>query len=437
MRISLILSLVLAVAVGGGRAYAQGPRPARPYRGLFAGGVGDFTQLLTANGSVGTGWDNNLLADVLGRRNTTSVINDLNSSHRGGLGTASGSLNYALNTERVSARASGGTTTRYYPSLRTNFINRKYAFSGVEWNIGEGFAAGAQASYQPYSLAALYPLFVDPRTGDETIDEDFASSDAHYASYSGNLSYGHQLTRRTSIAMDAAYRIRESSFRGVRRIRSGGGRISRNMTRDLSLRLGYHYYDAEYDGFANRAANHIIDAGVDYSHALSVSRRTRLSFSTGTSAATSPTTNRTRYRAVGSAELGHEFGRTWFGSLGYDRGLRFSDSWPEPVFYDAATAGLYGLISRRLQFHAVARAALGSRQVAANDGSRFHTYYGNAGLSYALSRFIDAGVSYSYYQHRFADSFVLAPGYPNHVSRESARVYISAWAPLFRRTGRP
>lgn len=436
MRISLILSLVLAAVVGNGQAYAQGPRAARPYRGLFGGGVGDFTQLLTANASVGGGWDNNLLADVLGRR-TTRIVNDLNSSHRGGLGTASGSLNYALNTERISGRASAGTSARYYPTLDSTFIRRNYAATGVAWNIGNGLAAGAQASYQPYSLGAFYPQLIDPRTGDEAIDEDFASSTEHYASYSGNVSFGHQLSRRTSVSMGAAYRIRESSFRGVRRSRTAGGMISRSMTRDLSLKLGYRYYDAEYDGFASRAANHIIDAGIDYSHALSISRRTRISFSTGTSAATSPVTNQTRYRAVGSADLTHEFGRTWFASLGYDRGIRFVDSWPEPMFYDGATAGLHGLITRRLQFHAGARAALGSRQVLANDDSKFHTYYGNAGLSYALSRFINAGVTYAYYNHRFADSFVLAPGYPNHVSRESVRIYISAWAPLFERSRRP
>ena len=436
MRIPLILSLALAVAVGVHDASAQGPRAGRPYRGLFGGGVGEFTQLLTANGSVGGGWDNNLLADVLGRR-TTSISNDFNSQHRGGLGTASGSLNYSLNKERVSARASAGNSTRYYPSLGSDFINRQYLFGGASWSVGKGLAVGAQASYQPYSLGSLYPTLVDPRTGDEIIDEDFASSSQHYTSYSGFASFDHRLSRRTTMTMDAAYRVRNSSIRGVRTIRSGGGKISHSMTRDLSLRLGYHYLDADYAGHANRTANHVIDAGVDYSHALSVSRRTRVSFSTGTSATTSPVTNRTRYRLVGSADLDHEIARTWFASLGYDRGVRFVDSWPEPMFYDAATAGLQGLITRRLRFHAAARAARGSRDVLANDSSTFATYYGNTGLSYALSRFIDTGVVYSYYSHRFPDSFELAPGFPNHVSRETVRVYISAWAPLFRRIGRP
>jgi len=46
MRIPLILSLVLAASVGVDTASAQGPRAGRPYRGLFGGGVGEFTQLL-------------------------------------------------------------------------------------------------------------------------------------------------------------------------------------------------------------------------------------------------------------------------------------------------------------------------------------------------------------------------------------------------------
>jgi opacity protein-like surface antigen len=434
MRIPLLLSLVLAVAVGVDDASAQGPRPGRPYRGLFGGGVGDFTQLLTVNGSVGTGWDNNLLADALGRE--TGVVNDLNSSHRGGLGTASASLNYSLNKERVSARASAGNTTRYYPSLGSDFVNRQYLFSGGSWNIGKGLAVGASASYQPYSLGALYPGLIDPRTGDEIVDEDFASSSQHYAAYSGVMSFEHRLSRRTTFSIDGTYHIRDSSFQGLRTVRSAGAGISRSLTRDLSLRLGYRYYDAEYDGYGGRAANHVIDVGIDYAHALSISRRTQISFSTGTSADRSAVTNQMRYRAIGSADLTHEIGRTWFASLGYSRGVRFIDSWPEPVFYDGATAQLSGLVTRRLQVFASLRAAFGKQEVFA-DSSRFHTYYGNTGLSYALSRFINAGVTYAYYQHRFPNSFVLAPGYPSHVSRETVRVYISAWAPLFRRTGRP
>jgi hypothetical protein len=98
---------------------------------------------------------------------------------------------------------------------------------------------------------------------------------------------------------------------------------------------------------------------------------------------------------------------------------------------------VHGLLTRRLQFHVGLRAARGSREVLSSDKSTFFNYYGSTGLSYALSRFIDTGVVYSYYGHRFPDSYVLAPGYPNHVSRETVRVYLSAWAPLFRRIGRP
>ena len=47
----------------GGTAAAQG-RPERPYRGLFASGLGAADHSLVATGSVGSGWDNNLLADT-------------------------------------------------------------------------------------------------------------------------------------------------------------------------------------------------------------------------------------------------------------------------------------------------------------------------------------------------------------------------------------
>ena len=68
MKSRIILSVcVAALFAASTPAAAQAPRPERPYRGLFGGGVGDVEQSLIWNGSTGGGYDDNVLAqDGLG-----------------------------------------------------------------------------------------------------------------------------------------------------------------------------------------------------------------------------------------------------------------------------------------------------------------------------------------------------------------------------------
>jgi hypothetical protein len=57
--------LMLATALADVPAYAQAPRPERPYRGLFGSNTANLDQQLAASASVGGGYDDNLLADAL------------------------------------------------------------------------------------------------------------------------------------------------------------------------------------------------------------------------------------------------------------------------------------------------------------------------------------------------------------------------------------
>jgi hypothetical protein len=427
--------LILATAVLDVPAHAQASRPERPYRGLFGSNTADLDQQLTASASVGGGYDDNLIADALGRN--TPNRSDLNTSHRGGLGNGSAGLNYSLSRDRFSASASGGTSARYYPTFATKFIRREYASGALNVNIGKGLTAGAQANYRPYSLASMFPTVLGSVNDAAAFDEDFPSSGEHYVAYSGNVAFSHQLSPRTSFALDAGYRVRESSARAERfTSRSAGGRLTHGVTKDLRLRLGYHNNEARYGEHGPRPVNHVIDAGVDYRKALSISRRTSVSFSTGTSAVSRDLGERTRFHAIGSAELTHEIGRTWFTSLAYNRGVSFIDSWPEPVFSDSAILSLSGLLTRRTQFQASARAAKGNRGFSRDASGNLHTYYGSAGVSFALSRLVNTGVNYSYYNHRFPDSMVLAPGFPAASNRKSVRAYVSLWVPVFERSRR-
>jgi hypothetical protein len=430
---TVVLSFVLAVS----SAEAQDFRSERPYRGLFGSGVADSEQLLRATASLGAGWDDNLVADATGR---SVRVSDVSRGFRGGLGTGSLGLSYSLDKETVGLGASVGTTARYYPGLGSRLIRRDYATVGTSAVIGGGLTLQGSVAYQPYSLRSMMPGLNAEELGDLSIaDEDFPASAEHYVAYAAGADYMRRVTARTTFNALYNYGGRERLNEGGRFDRHiVGGSLSRTLTRDLSLQLGYRFIGAQYGGEQDHV-NHVIDAGVNYNRALSFSRRTTLSFSTGTSASRDARNEALRFRATGSARLHHEIGRTWNASVSYDRGLRYMESWPEPVFSDGATAGLTGLLNRRTQVQFVARAMKGRGRLGLTQegSSDLESLSATAGLTYAVSRHINTGVSYTYYAHQFGSDVPLPPGFARDFDRRSVRAFVSVWAPLFQRARRP
>lgn len=431
----VVLSVALAsVAVP---VWAQSSRPGRPYRGLFSGGGGDTTQRLTATATLGGGWDDNLAADALGRSQVR--VSDANTSQRGALGQASAALLYNVNLSRLRVNASAGSSGRYYPSIVNRFLRRDFAVLSTHAQVGLGIVANASVSYRPYSLHALFPELQsqDEAPLDEieaSPDLDLAASSEHLLTYGGGLGYQRGLSRRTSLNTSYSYRRRKSTtdvLRGFERQSAGGGVIY-NLSSGLALKAGYHYMQAEYDRSGRLARNHVIDGGLDYRKNLALSRRTYVSFSTGTTASTDPVNerSRTRFHLVGGAMIEHEIGRTWQAAVRYSRGLIYHEAWPEPVFSDGVTAGIAGSISRRLTAQAIARAATGRVGFSEDDGG-FDTLSSAATLTYGISRNIAVGLRYAYYLHRFERVIVLPPGLTDQLDRHSVRAYISLWAPLF------
>jgi hypothetical protein len=438
--------LGLAVFVATVPGYGQDTQASRPYRGLFGGGVGETAQLLVASASLGGGYDDSLLSDA---RGGGTRIGDLRSRHRGGIGQATGTLSYSLARGAAALGASAGTSARYYPSLGTVY-RREYAAAQGSLRVVKGLSIQGAVAYQPYSLSSLYPLLFSPSDDDSggplddsgvALDDEFISSPRHFLTYSGGAGYQYQLARRTSVGASYSYRERVSAAQGdttFQRQRAGAV-LTQNVGRDLDLTIGYGYTQARYAG-DRRVEDHHIDLGVNYHRALSISlsRQTTVSFSTGMSARARPEgeDTRRRFAATGSAQLVHEIGRTWAASIAYNRRVRFTESWPEPVFSDAVSAGFGGLITRRLQFQSSARASVG-RVGFEEIGSGFDTYAGSATLAYALSRYASVGATYAYYRHRFDDRVLLAPGFARHLDRQSIRGYVNVWMPLFSRPGRP
>lgn len=409
----------------------QQPRPERPYRGIFAGGVGDAGQSLDATGSLSGGYDDNVLATA-----TNSSGSGLRRGQEGMFAQASGGLNYLLTGARASMNASAATSQRYYPSLGREYFRTYNASLGgmVQVTAKPVITLQQSVSYRPYTFLDAFPGTVELLPGTTVVtDPEFVPLSEQFVAYSGGADLRHQLTRRTSFNSSWDYiatdRLSHQFWR-----QSAGANYSIGMTQNLNLRLGYRYTEAHYGDRVT--AIHRPDVGIDFARALSLTRRTTVNFGIGTEASTYD--GRTRVNAVGNASLLHEIGRSWTTGASYQRGTYFISTLPEPVTGDSASAQLSGLVTRRIQFQGVVGASLGTMGTGGGGrGRKFDSYRGSLSLSSALTRFMSVGLEYAYYKYVFGSEVVLDPGLARDINRQSVRAHVSFWVPIFNRTRRP
>ena len=416
-------------------AGAQSSRPSRPYRGLFASGTADAGQVLSVSGAFAGGWDTDVLADARGGNRVGG------SGWSGGLGSLSGGLSYSLQQDELALSASLGTSVRYYPSFAERFLHGESGSFSLSTRLGArvGLALSASASYRPYAISSLFPDSVPSPISEPAVPDLETTIDWDpYASYTADAGLSYRLSNRTSLSAGVNYLTAERSgypsldttspdFTRSNFSRYGArASLSHGVARGLALRLGYGQNVARYEN-DREIVNHVIDAGVDYNRALSISRRTTLSFSTGT--AITETRSVRRFMLVGAANLLHEIGRSWHAHVGYGRQVHIHEAWLDPVMSDALSAGVGGLLTRRLQFNAGVRGALGKIGVH-SDAPGFDAVFGQSSLSFAVTRFMSLGLNYSYYRHQFDEGAALPLLVRSSMDRHSIRASVSLWAPL-------
>lgn len=429
LRWSLVLCL-LAVAALETSAYAQDGRVGRPYRGLFASGTGNATHIVIATAGAGAGYDTDIGADLVG---VSGVTGTPASSESGFLSQASGSLSYSRSSPGLSLGVSAGTNVRYYPT--TSFSDKFLRSTQGNVTLSTllrprlSFSANAAVAVQPFTLTTM---FFQPGAVPEGMPEvpilDLVITRDTYVSYDGGLGLSSQLGRRTSVSASYSYRTAQTTGEvSTFRLQTAGGQLTHGLGRNLNLRAGYTYGQIRYaDG--QFFPSHVIDAGLGYGRALSISRRTTLSFGTGSSGTTSG--DDLFFTVTGNARISHEMGRTWSTWAGYDRGLTFNETYREPVLSHSVTAGISGLLGRRVQVGAMIGASKGSVGVKLT-GNGFDGVYAGTSLGYALSRHANVAVSYSYYHYSFDEAAVLPVGALNALDRQGVRAVLNLWAPVF------
>jgi hypothetical protein len=219
------------------------------------------------------------------------------------------------------------------------------------------------------------------------------------------------------------------------------GTLSHRISQGLSVYGGYEYGGQRDERLIvnnialptrGRETHPRINGGVDFTRALSFSRRTTLSFSTGTAGTHDRSENTTIYHVVGVARLNREIGRTWNAGVTVGRNVRYIEVLSEPLFEDSLGILVNGSFGRRFEVKSALSASSG--HLGGNGGNGFTTYLGSVQLSVALTRNLALGGDYIYAQ---LSSMVGLPiDAALQLSQQSARVYLKVWTPLVSRPKR-
>jgi hypothetical protein len=79
-----------------------------------------------------------------------------------------------------------------------------------------------------------------------------------------------------------------------------------------------------------------------------------------------------------------------------------------------------------------AQASFGNLQ-----GSNINQRSGSIGLEVGVSRNLALQTTYGYFQYEFDSSIALPLGVPRLIERQSIKLQLSVWAPLFHRARKP
>ena len=429
----------------------KGPEVRRPYRGIFGAQPNpDAAQSLVLTGSAYGAYDDNVLAGLSGRNQSVWWL-----QRPGYYQAASVGLDYTLakQTPRFTVGGHSAGQARYYHrSDQSEVVPYYQGDFSVDTRLSRSvtFSVLQAAAYMPH-----YTLSLTPTAGDDLgvisprLDPDLDLFPLRAFRATTMAALSQRFGRSTSLTGGYLYRYVDVDDSGAdpavetpfhdyqTHAAFVRARHSRRLTTHASLDLGYGVkLQDRRSGNGEPRVLHNVNAGISYGRALSFSRRTSFSFSTGSAivshedALNSQDDVRTRARFIGNAALTHEMGRTWTASAVYQRGFVFRDGFDDPYFIDAATASLNGLVTRRLSFSASFTAYLA--ELERRGSNRHNGRSANVHASYALNQFFALFARYVYYEYEYGEDIPLDSRFPRTLDRQGIRVGLTASVPLLR-----
>jgi hypothetical protein len=436
------LAFSVVVSLCAPSVLAQRPRPDREFRGLFGGNGSNprRSQQLDVSASLFGGYDDNVLAEQ-------GQYVDPRFQQSGGYRGVSVSLDYSKRTDQASVELSGGTAYRYYPSVEemTGFNSWGSAGFTVKLGARTTLSGTESVSYSPFYSFGRWPGLTPAGPGQIiSTNPDYPLLEQAAWSFYSSAGLEHRVTPRSSLYVD--YNLSNTKYDAqalAYRSWSAGGRYTYRLNRAASLRLGYHFRRARSGPYyGNRPLDgHDIDAGIDYTKALSISRKTTLGFEFGPSIFRSfpagGTANpddlqyQTHYTANASAFLNRQIGRSWSARLSYLRGVDYIPGFADPFLSDTVTASIGGFFDQRSRFAASTGYNRGTVGFGTAGGA-YDTYFADANFQFAVTEWLAAYADYGYYHYLFDYGAMLPPGLNRGQDRQSVHVGVNLWLPILR-----
>ena len=436
------------------KASAEPASVRRPFRGIFGAPASeDSPQSLTLTGSLFGAYDGNVLAALSSR-----PVRDPFLQKSGPYAGSDAGFNYLVQKtgDRLSFGVASAAQMRYTRrSSDRSTTGNAFADLHADWKMTASTTLQIRetASYSPRYNFSLTPLEGEDVGHDIAILDDpaFDLFDLRAARSSSTAFVSQQIQKDTSVSVGYIFRTLQLFDNGAQQnspfhsyqTNAGSFQINHahHITRYAELQLGYDLRVSDrHSQTGEPSVMHRINAGVNYSRPLSFSRRTTVSFSSG-SAIIPPRRrpdgtmdDQTRYRLTGNASIVHELGRTWTAQLSYNRGVRAHDGFGELYYIDAVYANVDGLFTRRLSWTSTARWSLSALDGSGSGVGRngHHGESATAQATFALNSVFGIYARYIYYSYRFGDGVRLDSRLPPALDRQGVRIGLTTSVPLIR-----
>jgi hypothetical protein len=415
----------------------------RPFRGQF-GGARPYSHRepgLDLTLSAIGGFDNPINYDVAGQTDRFAI--------EGPFAGTSASLSYLRFSDVWPVSAFGSAFIGYFPE---NEENPWYPSGSAAVTTSRAFSFGSStrltlslyetyaSDQQLFGMIGLSPTDI-PVAGDTAgFDNSLKRAPALTSAPSVTLQrrFGSQATLQAFYRYSHVHYLdsdqRAEGYKD-RQDQVAGVGYTRRVTRHLAVRGGYAYRRSELlDDDQGVFELHDLDLGVDYGRAISLSRRTHLTFRTGTALTAEMPVNAndsvvddTRFFVVGGATLTHEIGRSWRAYADYARDVGYENGFVQPVLRDGARVGLGGLLSRSTDFASQLAYISGSFGF---DDRNYETLLGTVQVRKALTTNLALYGHYYYYWQDFGEDVLVPTGVIRDVERQGVRFGLTAWIPL-------
>jgi hypothetical protein len=332
-------------------------------------------------------------------------------------------LSYRRKTRNATLNGGLGSALRVYP-LTGVTTTEQSGYGSMELRASRRtlLRAATGVLYTPYHQILGLPITTETTAGSDAAVATNAST-----TFTGGAAVVRQVGRRGLLTAGYDGRITTYTSGDPGPIsHQAGAAYTYEFAKGIALRLGDGIRMLKA-GTGDPIVAQDIALGIDVNRSLTASRRTSVTFTTGSSITSNESGH--QFVATGSATLAHRIGRSWQTAVTFDRGLQVADLLPKPFVGNSTGFTLGGFLGRRTSMRLRGSYAFGDFDLNGSS-SRYVSYLAEARGAVALGRHFQLYAEHLYYQHRFPDGVPLPPDVPFRRVQHGTRFGLEIWAPL-------